>query len=110
MAANFPRYNYLISKYHPNPPCPLPPHPANLSFSRTLDPVFAIFIGVSAAGIRIRREENEKRAGLPTSAMVKSTDGRIDGEGEVGFEEIARVGWGRAWRAVKGEVVGDDGG
>ena len=42
--------------------------------------------------------------------MVKSTDGRIDGEGEVGFEEIARVGWGRAWRAVKGEVVGDDGG
>ena len=42
--------------------------------------------------------------------MVKSTDGRIDGQGEVGFGEIARVGWGRVWRAVKGEVVGDDGG
>ncbi|KAK0508334.1 hypothetical protein JMJ35_009418 [Cladonia borealis] len=90
MAATFPRYSYLISK--------------------TLDPVFALFIGISAAGIRIRREENEKRAGLPTSSMVKSTDGRIDGEDAVGFGEIAKVGWGRVWRAVKGELVGDDGG
>ena len=39
---------------------------------------------------------------------MKSTDGRIEGEGEVGFGEVARVGWGRVWRAVKGEVVGDE--
>ena len=41
---------------------------------------------------------------------MKSTDGRIEGEGEVGFGEIAKVGWGRMWRAVKGEVAADDGG
>lgn len=41
---------------------------------------------------------------------MKSTDSRIEGEGEVGYGEIMRVGWGRVRRAVGGEeeVVGDD--
>ncbi|KAL2041631.1 hypothetical protein N7G274_005415 [Stereocaulon virgatum] len=102
MATTFPRYNHIISK--------------------TLDPIFAILIGVSAAGIRIRREENEKRFGLATTSMVKpgATNPRvrpIAGAGEAGFEEeggeveeigfaeVARVGWERVWRRVSGEGV-----
>ncbi|KAL8906633.1 MAG: hypothetical protein Q9207_001887 [Kuettlingeria erythrocarpa] len=40
MSAAFPRFKYIISK--------------------RLDPIFAVFVGLSAATIRIRREEIEK--------------------------------------------------
>ncbi|KAA6409660.1 MAG: Non-classical export 1 [Lasallia pustulata] len=58
MAAAFPRYNYIISKY--------------------TDPVFALFIGLSAAAVRIHREEKEKgRTGAEMWAVG-----------------LRRVGWG----------------
>jgi len=44
MATALPRYNYIISKY--------------------LDPLFALSIGVSAAAVRIRREEKAKGRSL----------------------------------------------
>jgi hypothetical protein len=127
MATTFPRYNYIISRYL----CPFIAHIASgvtlanpESRNRTLDPIFAILIGVSAAGIRIRREENQKRFGLATTSMVKTgaTNPRVGpttGAGEagfkeeggrveeIGFAEMARVGWGRVWRRVfGGEVEG----
>lgn len=94
MATAFPRHNYIIS--------------------RTLDPVFAILIGFAAAGMRIRREENEKRLGMPTTSIVGSTvrspsqkpeTGSQDGpDGEIGYAEIANVGWGRIKRRIVGAV------
>lgn len=120
MATTFPRYNYIISRYLPQPPLPLPlplsetPSNPPPNPSRTLDPLFALTIGIAAASIRIRREENEKRAGIATTSIVSSTtgarvQGTIEGEdeyGRVGFKEVARVGWGRLWR----RVTGDEGG
>ena len=52
MAAPFPRARYIISRYS--------------------DPVFAVFIGISAALLRIRKEEIEKRSGIPSASMVIS--------------------------------------
>ena len=51
---------------------------------RYADPVFAILIGTSAALIRLRREENEKRSGLPSASFIISTQqqARIDAEYE----------------------------
>ncbi|KAL6720146.1 hypothetical protein ACLMJK_002067 [Lecanora helva] len=84
MATSYPRYTYIIS--------------------RTLDPLFALVIGISAAGIRIRREENEKRAGLPTTSIVPPQEDLPKEERrEVGFGEIARIGWGRLRRRMSGE-------
>ena len=77
---------------------------------RTLDPLFALFIGFSAAGMRIRREENEKRLGMATTSIAGSTiqmpnqkpeTGSQNGpEGEVGYAEIASTGWGRIKRSI----------
>lgn len=52
MASPYPATKYIISRYS--------------------DPVFAIFIGFSAALLRIRKEEIEKRSGLPSASMVTS--------------------------------------
>ena len=52
MATLNPRARYIISRYS--------------------DPVFAVFIGISAAFLRIRNEEIEKRSGLPSASMVIS--------------------------------------
>lgn len=48
------------------------------TFNRSLDPVFALAIGTSAAVIRIRREEREK--------------GRSGDAGEIGQTFVRRVG------------------
>ena len=82
--------------------------------SRTLDPLFALLIGFSAAGMRIRREENEKRVGMPTTSITSSTvqistqkpeAGNQKGPGEeIGFGDIASTGWGRIKRRVFGAV------
>ena len=45
---------------------------AKYLISRYGDPIFALFIGLSAAMVRIRKEESEKRSGLPSSSMVLS--------------------------------------
>ena len=82
--------------------------------SRTLDPVFALLIGFSAAGMRIRREENEKRLGMATTSIVGST-GQMPNQkadprsqngpsGEIGYAEIASVGWGRTKRKISEAV------
>lgn len=94
MATTFPRYNYIIS--------------------RTLDPLFALLIGFSAAGMRIRREENEKRLGMATTSIADSTGqkpvqqpgtGNQDGPGgEIGYVEITSTGWGRIKRKISGAV------
>ena len=52
MAISNPAARYLISRYG--------------------DPAFALSIGLSAAILRIRNEETEKRSGFPSSAMVIS--------------------------------------
>jgi len=44
------RYQYIISKY--------------------LDPLFALTIGLSAATVRIRREEREKGRDVPATVAV----------------------------------------
>ena len=36
------------------------PYAESYSISRSLDPIFAIGIGLAAAGVRIRREERDK--------------------------------------------------
>ena len=67
--------------------------------------------------MRIRREENEKRLGIASSSMVGSTDyvftqrpesgtGNQPGPDgrEVGYAEIATIGWRRIKRAISGEV------
>ena len=61
--------------------------------------------------MRIRREENEKRVGMDTTSIVESTvqianqkpetgTGSANGpDTEVGYAEIASIGWGRMkWR------------
>ncbi|KAG8526268.1 uncharacterized protein KY384_000261 [Bacidia gigantensis] len=57
---------------------------AKYIISRSADPVFAVSIGISAALIRIRREENEKRLGLRSSSIVVSPEqqSRLDAERE----------------------------
>lgn len=47
---------------------------AKYLISRYGDPLFALFIGTSAAVVRIRKEETEKRSGLPSSSMVISPE------------------------------------
>ena len=67
--------------------------------------------------MRIRREENEKRLGIATTSMVGSTDyvftqrpesgigNRPGADGqEVGYAEIATIGWRRIKRAISGAV------
>ena len=64
--------------------------------------------------MRIRREENEKRLGMDTTSIVNSTDQILnqkpgtrgqDGPGdEIGYAEVASVGWGRIKRRVSGAV------
>lgn len=44
--------------------------------SKLLDPVFAITIGVAAAGVRINREEKEK--GKTTEQTIASLKRRVD--------------------------------
>ena len=53
--------------------------------SRRADPVFTVCIGVSAALIRIRREEIEKQAGQPSASIATSPaqQRRIDEEREL---------------------------
>jgi len=93
-----------------SPPLPLPPPPSPsppLTPHRTLDPLFALTIGIAAAGIRIRREESEKRAGISTTSIVspqKPMGERKGGEEMVGFREIGEIGWGRLWKKVTGEL------
>lgn len=62
--------------------------------------------------MRIHREENEKRLGMPTTSIVGST-GRMTNQepesqngpgGEVGYAEIASIGWGRIKRRISGAV------
>ena len=82
--------------------------------SRTLDPVFALLIGFSAAGMRIRREENEKRLGMATTSIVGSTGNNPNQKAdtrsqngpstEIGYAEIASIGWGRIKRRISGAV------
>ena len=67
--------------------------------------------------MRIRREENEKRRGIATTSMVGSSDhvftqrpesgtGNQPGhdDREVGYAEIASIGWRRIKRAISGVV------
>ena len=79
-----------------------PPH-------STLDPIFALLIGFSAAALRIKREENEK-LGLERTAARSGTVDRepvrqSGSEGEVGWLALWEVGrrragmeWGRVRR------------
>lgn len=88
MSTPFPRYTYIISKYPFPPllplPLPLPLQPQHLThlLSRRLDPLFALFIGLSAAGLRIRREEREK--------------GETGEMGDI-VGKMWRRGWGWGW-------------
>ena len=65
--------------------------------------------------MRIRREENEKRLGIETTSMVGAADhvftqrpesGTGDQPGrddrEVGYAEIASIGWRRIKEAISG--------
>lgn len=88
--------------------------PAYEHLLRTLDPLFALLIGFSAAGMRIHREENEKRLGMATTSIAgsavqvlkqKPENGSQDGRGgEVGYFEIASTGWGRIKRSISEAV------
>lgn len=62
------------------------PKPATYLISKTLDPVFALFIGLSAAATRISREEKElgrtseqtleafkRRVGLSSTTTTRTT-------------------------------------
>lgn len=41
-----------------------------------------------------------------TEARVQGTiKGEYEG-GEVGFQEVARIGWGRVWRRIRGDEGG----
>lgn len=78
--------------------------------SRTLDPIFALLIGFSAAGIRIHREENEKRKGMATTSITGSTvqmatqkleAGDQNGPGgEIGYGDLANIEWGRIKKRI----------
>ena len=88
--------------------------PELTSHSRTLDPLFALLIGISAAGMRIRKEENEKRLGKATTSIVgaaahmpnqKPEAGSYNGPSEeIGYGEIASIGWGRLRKQISGAV------
>ena len=48
---------------------------------------------------------------MPTTSMVSAADRNmydreVQDYGEVGFREIAKVGWGRLWRRISGEKEG----
>lgn len=124
---SFPSAPLPLSSLFPLLPSPLirPSRFTAKSPHRTLDPLFALSIGIAAAGIRIRREENEKRAGdMNTTSMVSPSDmqkwgtggngggaGGAGGDGgdrgKVGFGDIAVIGWGRVRRRVFGGVKGE---
>ncbi|GES66661.1 mitochondrial carrier protein [Aspergillus terreus] len=89
---------YLISKYA------LPPNPSSLSIyahqfhpqdktncCRLGDPLFAVSIGLSAAFLRIRREQREK---FP------------ERNAEIGMGEIVQVGGRRLQRWWAGDFAG----
>jgi Non-classical export protein 1 len=75
-AATAPRFQYLISKYIPPNPTKKKTRQSPLTGQRargrTLDPVFAVFIGVSAACVRIHREE--KAAGRAEGGVLQIVD------------------------------------
>ena len=50
---------------------------ARYLISRYGDPAFALFIGFSAALVRIRKEEYEKRSGFPSASIVISPAQRV---------------------------------
>ncbi len=84
MSTTIPRYQYIIS--------------------RRLDPVFALFIGTSAAFVRIRREEREKMSS--TDGVAGGVVGGLGGEvgateGGVSGMDIFLTGW-RRLRFVTG--------
>ena len=64
--------------------------------------------------MRIRREENEKRLGMATTSLVGSTDqmpretsqtGSQNGpDREIGYVEVASIGWGRVKRRISEAV------
>ncbi len=64
--------------------------------------------------MRIRREENEKRLGMPTTSIAGSLDTKSQQQlgtenqdasgGEIGYAEIASVGWGRIKKKISGAV------
>jgi hypothetical protein len=60
--------------------------------SRQLDPVFALLIGVSAAALRIKREEGDR------TTLVRSTDAKLSGSaGLEGRDQKREVGWKDLW-------------
>ena len=64
--------------------------------------------------MRIRREENEKRLGMATTSIVgsaaKNPNQKVDTRSqngpseEIGYDEIASIGWGRIKRRISGAV------
>lgn len=62
--------------------------------------------------MRIHREENEKRLGVATTSIVGSTvqianerpESQIAPDREVGYAEIASLGWDRIKRRISGAV------
>lgn len=82
-----PRYAYIISKYVRNPSseremASFNPICQTLELTvvffasyRNIDPVFAIFIGASAAAVRINRDEKDK--GRSTGDIVESLKRRV---------------------------------
>lgn len=74
-----PRYTHIISKYLfpflslsslPLPQLSSKPSTLNKTRNRTLDPLFALSIGLTAALVRINREEKEK--GKSTTQTIDS--------------------------------------
>ena len=90
----------------PRFPFPLPPSPTTPltrypSFpSRYLDPVFAITIGVSAAAVRIRREEKEKGHSVEDSVRALRR--------YVARESLWCL-WSGEWRVREGDLVAGGG-
>ena len=64
--------------------------------------------------MRIRREENEKRLGMATTSIAGSTvpmphqkpqTGSHNGPGgEIGYADIANMGWGRIKKQISGAM------
>ncbi len=64
--------------------------------------------------MRIRREENEKRLGIATTSIAGSIDTKSQQQlgtgsqdasgGEIGYAEVASVGWGRVKKKISGAV------
>ena len=65
----------------------MPGHPSNTS-RRTLDPIFAVSVGITAAVVRINREEKEK--------------GKSFEESKASLQRRAAL----AWKEVMGEEEG----